>query len=229
MTPEELRELLCETLDDRRLSRSEKKAVGRILERLAPDARELVAYRSAAFDVAREAAADPHSRETLDWLEDVLRVLEAAAADGGASVRSEAHFSPGDDCPERLRGLFAAARRSADVCVFTITDDRITSAILDAHRRGVRVRIVTDDDKSLDAGSDIELLARAGVPVRFDRSPFHMHHKFAVFDAALLVTGSYNWTRAAAEHNEENFILTGDPRLIEPFAELFERLWKAFG
>jgi cardiolipin hydrolase len=55
-----------------------------------------------------------------------------------------------------------------------------------------------------------------------------MHHKFALFDGSLLLTGSYNWTRSAASSNEENFIITGDLRFIKPFSELFEQLWQQF-
>lgn len=115
-----------------------------------------------------------------------------------------------------------------EVCVFTITDNRISEAIARAHRRGVQVRVVTDDDKLFDPGSDIQQLAAAGVPVRMDKTEYHMHHKFAIFDGTLLLNGSYNWTRAAALYNEENYILTGDPRLIRPFAELFQQLWERF-
>lgn len=52
-----------------------------------------------------------------------------------------------------------------------------------------------------------------------------MHHKFAVFDDALLVSGSYNWTRAAAEHNKENLIITRNRGLMSKFARVFEQLW----
>ena len=48
-------------------------------------------------------------------------------------------------------------------------------------------------------------LARSGIAVAFDSSPHHMHHKFAIFDLTRLLTGSYNWTRSAAESNEEEF------------------------
>ena len=54
--------------------------------------------------------------------------------------------------------------------------------------------------------------------VRVDRSPYHMHHKFAILDAATLLTGSYNWTRGAARDNEENLIVTDEPRIVNPFA-----------
>jgi cardiolipin hydrolase len=91
------------------------------------------------------------------------------------------------------------------------------------------VRVITDDEKALDLGSDVTALARAGVPVRTDPSPAHMHHKFAVFDRERLLTGSYNWTRGAARDNGENIIVTADPRLIERFARYFERLWESLG
>jgi phosphatidylserine/phosphatidylglycerophosphate/cardiolipin synthase-like enzyme len=109
--------------------------------------------------------------------------------------------------------------------VFTITDDRIADAILDAHRRGVAVRILTDNEKAFDLGSDIERLRSAGVAVRVDESPFHLHHKFAIFDGRRLLTGSYNWTRGAARDNQENFLITPDPHLIEAYARAFEDLW----
>ena len=89
------------------------------------------------------------------------------------------------------------------------------------------MRVVTDNDKAADLGSDVAELAAAGVPVRVDRTPFHMHHKFALFDDARLLAGSYNWTRGAAEQNEESLIDTGDPGLLRAFAGQFAKLWEA--
>ena len=138
---------------------------------------------------------------------------------------AQAHFSPGEDCLLAIRGLLARARQTADVCVFTITDDRLAEALFDAQCRDVAVRIITDDSKADDPGSDVDRLGRAGIPVRVDRSPYHMHHKFLILDGATLLTGSYNWTRGAASDNEENRIVTDDPRLVSPFVATFDRLW----
>ena len=55
-----------------------------------------------------------------------------------------------------------------------------------------------------------------------------MHHKFAIFDGARLINGSYNWTRGAANVNYENLVDTGDPELIAAFSEEFKRLWNRF-
>ena len=120
------------------------------------------------------------------------------------------------------------ARSSIDICVFTITDDRIASAILDAHRRKVAIRIITDDEKAKDLGSDVFHLKEMGVPVRTDQDPDHMHHKYALFDRKRLLTGSYNWTRSAALRNEENFIVTNETKLVDRFAAHFDRLWRKY-
>jgi phosphatidylserine/phosphatidylglycerophosphate/cardiolipin synthase-like enzyme len=79
-----------------------------------------------------------------------------------------------------------------------------------------------------DNGSDVRALARAGVPVRIDNTDAHMHHKFALFDQRWLLNGSYNWTRSAAEHNEENLVLCNDASLLRQFQGAFETMWAAF-
>jgi cardiolipin hydrolase len=89
----------------------------------------------------------------------------------------------------------------------------------------VQVRIITDNDKAADLGSDADRFHEAGIQLRVDHTSYHMHHKFAIFDSELLLNGSYNWTRSAAEHNEENFILTGQKTLIAAFQNQFETLW----
>ena len=51
----------------------------------------------------------------------------------------------------------------------------------------------------------------------------------AIFDGGVLMTGSYNWTRGAADFNNENFVVVGERRLIEAFQGTFERLWGQLG
>lgn len=138
----------------------------------------------------------------------------------------KAYFSPGNDCLDAIIRSLDAAVSSIDICVFTISDNRISDAIIFAHRRGIRVRIISDNDKLNDAGSDIEELANAGIPVRIDRTPNHMHHKFAVIDKKKIITGSYNWTRSAALYNHENILISLDEKYVKSFVVEFEKLWR---
>jgi phosphatidylserine/phosphatidylglycerophosphate/cardiolipin synthase-like enzyme len=227
MKPEDIDRILETTLEDLRLSRGERQALRQIVSDLDMDDEQRAFWRHRAFAIARQALSGARDKEVLDWVEDVIKALSPApglARDHEVAV----HFSPGTECLDCIVRLLRQSRQSADICVFTITDDRVAEPILRAHERGVTVRIITDDDKALDEGSDVYRLRRAGVPVRVDASEHHMHHKFAVFDETTVVTGSYNWTRSAAAFNRENLILSSDPRLVRPFRENFDALWHAF-
>lgn len=222
----EFERFLKETLEDGRLSRAERKVLRELLTDRLPDRRQLALFRDRAFELAREAVTHRNGRDVLDWLESVIRALQPSPRVDRRSRVAEAWFSPHSPCHRRIVGLFAEARTSADICVFTITDDRVSEAILDAHARGVVVRVISDDEKASDRGSDIGRIERAGVLVAVDRSEHHMHHKFALFDGRLLITGSYNWTRSAADFNRENLVVTDEPKLVTAFGEEFERLWR---
>jgi len=219
----DFQDILSRTLDDGRVSRGERKALRALVADLPAD--EVAAIRRIANDLARDRAPDKGSRDLIGWLEDVGRALDRPVE---PVPMCEILLSPGDDCRERIRALLDASSRSVDVCVYTITDDRISRKIADAHARGVAVRVISDDEKAHDLGSDLTRFRTLGIPVRFDDAPYQMHHKFAVFDGRTAVTGSYNWTRTAAEQNQENLVVSDDPRLVRTLADEFERLWKRF-
>lgn len=184
--------------------------------------------RNRAFDMARELMlAEPaRTLDALRWLEQVVKTLDVVAA--APATVSSAYFAPGDACLRKLRELCRSAKRSVAICVYTISDDRLTEEILACHKRGIEVRVISDNDKKFDEGSDVLRLRELGVPVRIDDSPFHMHHKFALFDGRVLANGSFNWTRSATTSNEENLVVTDDGNLVRCFGGQFEQLWERF-
>lgn len=228
---------LAQSLADRRLSGSEKQALAAWLDANAKTAQQKGVVRHAAFELARRTVADPDAAGVIEWLEDVMRPVAPVIPSGPAAGHSHpddgAFFTPGDSCWQHIVRRLQSARKTADLCVFTITDDRISRAIVDAHRRGVKVRIFSDEEKADDRGSDVRRFADEGIAVKLVRvvAPAdpgvsgHMHHKFAIFDGTRLINGSYNWTRGAADVNYENLIDTTDPTLLARFAAEFERLW----
>ena len=232
MKDHEAKALFKSTLEDYQLTKKERGEIRGLLDAVKADDQKRALYRSMIFDEARTAlaTADAGRRlQVLDWIEDAVKAVHPAEnLPAGRAEASSAFFSPDDNCVGKIIDLLAEARGSVDICVFTITDNRIAEAIEKAHRRRVQVRVISDDDKAMDAGSDIDRLDRAGIPLRVDRTEHHMHHKFAIFDKARLLTGSYNWTRSAALHNEENFLITSDPELLKPFSRMFEKLWRDF-
>ncbi len=222
---ENLDELLTRTFDDRQLSRNEKSVLRAAVQEEQLGGEQLARLRNVAFKLAAAELTDPKAKQVLDWVEDVVRVLTPRPP---ADQLAYARFSPGSECLSALTDLIGRAKTNLDICVFTITDDRISEQIVKAHQRNVAVRIITDNDKSLDRGSDVDRLAATGIAVRTDDTDNHMHHKFALFDNRVLATGSYNWTRSAAKYNQENILVTDSIRLARSFGAAFEKLWVSF-
>lgn len=58
--------------------------------------------------------------------------------------------------------------------------------------------------------------------------PARRHHKFAVIDGVTLINGSFNWTRQAVLHNQENVVIVRNPQLAARFTQQFEHLWEEY-
>ncbi len=223
----DLQQWLLGTLSDFKLSHSEAIELRDLLPKLAGD--EIAFVRNQAFFLARDQVivGGKNAVATLIWLEKIIKNIDNFRSSTLTSVNS-AHFSPGDDCRRKLLDLCVGARQQIDISVFTISDDRLTDAIVAAHRRGVKIQIISDNDKALDEGSDVDYLIAQGIDVRMDDTPNHMHHKFALIDGHTLVNGSFNWTRSASDYNQENILVTNEPLLVAAYKSEFERLWKRF-
>jgi mitochondrial cardiolipin hydrolase len=142
-----------------------------------------------------------------------------------SKLPNRAYFSPGNDCLNAILESINSATHSLKVCVFTISDDRISEALVNAFEKGITVKILTDNEKLFDKGSDIRMLATVGIPLRVDITQNHMHHKFAIIDNEAILTGSYNWTRSAANYNHENVLITHDRDTVLAYCQQFDLLW----
>ncbi|QUJ69372.1 phosphatidylserine synthase (plasmid) [Photobacterium sp. GJ3] len=216
------------SLEDGRLDDSERRELQASLVEVGLSDDERSFLRNQSFKLAQQAIQEgTESLAVLRWLERVVKVLDNTRSAATAEVASS-WFSPGRTCAAGIIEQLRQARSKIDICVFTIADDELTKHILAAHERGVQVRVITDNDKINDAGSDIDYLARKGVAVKIDTTPYHMHHKFAVFDGTRLINGSFNWTRSASRYNQEDITLTDDRRFLTAFEQQFEALWQRF-
>lgn len=142
-----------------------------------------------------------------------------------APVSIGAFFTPGTECEDRIIAELGRAT-AIDIAVYSITNPKIANAIIAAHRRGARVRIVTDRTMTGHKSSMIDELVAAGIPVRTNRRYKIEHNKFAVFDNMRMVTGSYNWTTAATKYNSENCIFLPHP--AQEYSKRFEYLWNIY-
>ncbi len=218
-----LEQLFHETFDDRNFTRAERQSLRKVLEKEKPTPRELAVLRAKVFEMAQEELKALEAQQVLLWLENANKLLLPPKE---PAFKNQVYFSPGEDCLNAILSNIRKCKHSLDICVFTISDDRISREVENSFRRKVQVRILTDIPKLHDKGSDIYRLAGMGIPTKIDDFDTHMHHKFALFDRKAVLTGSYNWTRSAAQANEENLLITNDPQTIKPFQKEFDRLWE---
>ncbi len=220
---EELEKAFYATFYDKILSKPERQALLLLLNELKPSQHEQAWLRSRIFDWVQHELKDYSKYELLAWLEEANKLIASVAT---PPDKEQVCFSPGDGCLLAILQQLRMALHTIHICVFTISDDRISKEIINCHTLGKQVRIITDNEKLYDTGSDIDRLAKVGIPVKIDRTTNHMHHKFAVIDSKLVLTGSYNWTRSAASFNHENLLITHTKSVVTSFEEEFARLWE---
>lgn len=218
---------LTQSFGDFKLSKQEKMSLKQIFENLKHKPDYLSFARNKAFDIVADnyRATESQYLESLKWLEEVIKTIDSVQ-NQVVETTTKAYFSPGNICVNKIIALIENAKQSIDVCVFTISDNNISQALLTAFKNGRKVRIISDNEKADDLGSDVYRLAENNVPVRLDQSTSHMHHKFALFDDEQLVNGSFNWTRSATKYNQENIVVSNDVKLVAQFKKTFETLWK---
>uniref|UniRef100_A0A1B6DNY1 Mitochondrial cardiolipin hydrolase n=1 Tax=Clastoptera arizonana TaxID=38151 RepID=A0A1B6DNY1_9HEMI len=125
----------------------------------------------------------------------------------------------------KIIGHLDSAVKSLDIILYLMTLESLAEAIIRAHKRGVKVRFIADEDMSKSSGSRVNMLKQEGVPVHSKLSTFLMHHKFAIVDENLLITGSYNWTMQATNGNWDNLIITTHKRFVSQYRTEFNKLW----
>lgn len=203
---------------------SDRKKLKALLQDENVNTHQLNVIRAKVYDWVRAQNSEAQIIQLVNWLEGVNKcLLPNGKSNDIAENRS--YFSPGNDCENAIIQLIRGARKSVKICVFTISENEITNEIITAHQRGISVKVITDNEKLNDRGSDIRTIANEGIVVKIDRGASHMHHKFCVIDKKTLLTGSYNWTKSAADRNQENLLVTEDVKTVKSYLIEFEKLW----
>ena len=132
------------------------------------------------------------------------------------------YFTPGTDCENNIIAEINNAKK-IDIAVYSITNQNIVDAIIDAKERGAKIRVITDRLQSKGKYSLVNELFDADIPVITNIGHKIMHNKFAIFDGKRIESGSYNWTESASKSNAEN--CTFFEQENKTFSKQFEYLW----
>jgi phosphatidylserine/phosphatidylglycerophosphate/cardiolipin synthase-like enzyme len=124
---------------------------------------------------------------------------------------------------ENLAAAIEAARVSVDMAIYDLNLWSIRDALIEAHRRGVAVRVVTESDNTDE--QEIQDLKDAGIQVIGDRHEGLMHNKFVVIDRSEVWTGSMNFTTGGGYLDNNNLIRLRSTLLAEDYTREFEQMF----
>lgn len=169
---------------------------------------------------------------------------------GGAQIRIKFSPDPEDTAREQTSsGLISTAiagtKQSVDMALFVYSDQYISVILEERQQDNVQIRTLVDpqfayrdysstlDMWGLQSNQDCKTgkssawkqpLKTAGIPSLVSGDT--LHHKFAILDRNLILTGSHNWTHAANHTNDETLVAIQNETVAAHYQREYERLFK---
>lgn len=134
-----------------------------------------------------------------------------AASQDGISV----YFSPHGGCTNAIVEQIDKAQRTIMVQAYSFTSAPMAKALMEAHKRGVAVTAILDSSQRTDKYSSATFFFNQGIATFIDPNHAIAHNKVILIDGRTIITGSFNFSKAAEESNAENLLI------IEGKADLF--------
>jgi phosphatidylserine/phosphatidylglycerophosphate/cardiolipin synthase-like enzyme len=127
------------------------------------------------------------------------------------------YFSPGGGCTDAILAELNHATNSIFVQAYTFTSAPIAKALLEAHKRGVPVFVLLDASQRNAQYSSADFLRNSGITPKVDATHAIAHNKVMVIDQRTVITGSFNFTKAAEDKNAENLLVISDTQLAAQY------------
>jgi phosphatidylserine/phosphatidylglycerophosphate/cardiolipin synthase-like enzyme len=132
------------------------------------------------------------------------------------------YFSPHGGCTEAIIRELNNAKTSVLVQAYSFTSAAIAKAVVNAHKRGLKVEVILDKSQRTEKYSSTTFFFNMGIPTRIDAKHSIAHNKVLIIDGEIVSTGSFNFTKAAEENNAENLLIINDKKL----ASLYIKNWQ---
>lgn len=129
-------------------------------------------------------------------------------------------FTPAQNCTNLIVAAINQAKNQILVQAYSFTSVPIAHALIDAHKKGIDVKIILDRSQYRSRGfSSARMLQDYHMPAFIDYELNIAHNKVIIIDKKTVVTGSFNFTRAAQERNAENVIIISDPQIAKKYLD----------
>ena len=148
-----------------------------------------------------------------------LQVSCAAEVGTEPAPQIAVYFSPHGGCTDAIVRELDSARESVLVQAFEFTSAPIAKALMEAHKRGVKVQVILDKSQRTERTAATKILQDGGIPTFVDEIHGLAHNKVMVIDGRIVITGSFNFTKAAEESKADNLLVIRDADLATKYAK----------
>ena len=128
-------------------------------------------------------------------------------------------FSPHGGCTEAIVNQIDNTKSEILIQAYSFTSAPIAKALVNAHKRGVHVEIILDKSNKSEKYSAGDFIAHMGVTTYIDSQHAIAHNKIIIIDKETVITGSFNFTKAAEEKNAENLLIIRNKKLAEIYID----------
>jgi phosphatidylserine/phosphatidylglycerophosphate/cardiolipin synthase-like enzyme len=135
------------------------------------------------------------------------------------SHNPEIYFSPHGGCTQAIVSQIRIAKSQILVQAYSFTSAPIASALRDAHHRGVHVEVILDKSQKKEKYTSATFLSNAGIPTYIDAAHAIAHNKIMILDKSTVITGSFNFTKAAEGKNAENLLIVKSPDIAKRYID----------
>jgi phosphatidylserine/phosphatidylglycerophosphate/cardiolipin synthase-like enzyme len=149
----------------------------------------------------------------------------AQDAPGAAPIAAQiqVYFSPKGGCTEAVVKEIAAAKSKIHVQAYSFTSKPIAKALMEAHKRGVKVQAILDKEQETANYSEADFLHNVGIGTYIDSAHAIAHNKVIIIDGETVITGSFNFTKSAEEKNAENLLVIRSKELADRYEQNFQK------
>ena len=128
-------------------------------------------------------------------------------------------FSPYGDCTRAIVDQIDNAKSEILIQAYSFTSTPIAKALVNAHKKGIHVEIILDKSNRSKKYSAGDFTAHMGVITYIDARHAIAHNKIIIIDKETVITGSFNFTKAAEEKNAENLLIIKSKELAKTYID----------
>lgn len=126
----------------------------------------------------------------------------------------------------KIKSYLRRANENIKICVAWINLELYQEILLEKINQGVHISILCNDDYK--NGKRIHKvhpeILNCLLTVKNPIARHYMHHKFCIIDDSIVITGSYNWSKAASFHFENIIAVENDFTLVRKYKHEFADL-----